>query len=88
MATAVLEQSQKIVEKYLEGGPWESSKLEKLSGGTCNFIYRGTLKTPLSNGTKSVIIKHTPQFVASIPSFKLSDDRGVSPHLLANFLGK
>ena len=66
------------VDESLKGGPYECIPLEKLSGGTANFVYRGILKTPLKDGTKSVVIKHTEEYVASNKNFKLTSTRCVS----------
>ncbi|XMA15802.1 hypothetical protein WAI453_008593 [Rhynchosporium graminicola] len=49
--------------------------LTKLSGGTANFVYRGTLATPFSDGTKTVVVKHTEGYVAQSPGFKLTTTR-------------
>jgi hypothetical protein len=50
------------------------SSLTRLSGGTANFVYRGT---PASS-PDSIIIKHTKSYVASNLSFKLDPKRCVS----------
>lgn len=47
------------------------SSLTRLSGGTANFVYRGTL----SGTTKSIIIKHTKGHSASNPDFKIDSKR-------------
>ncbi|KAJ5663563.1 hypothetical protein N7507_004294 [Penicillium longicatenatum] len=47
------------------------SSLTRLSGGTANFVYRGT---PASS-PDSIIIKHTKSYVASNLSFKLDPKR-------------
>lgn len=49
------------------------SSLTRLSGGTANFVYRGTPATP-----DSIIIKHTKDYVASNQDFKLDAKRCVS----------
>ncbi|KAL2075525.1 hypothetical protein VTL71DRAFT_468 [Oculimacula yallundae] len=63
------------VENSLKDGPYECTSLTKLSGGTANFVYRGTLATPLSDGSKTVVIKHTEGYVAQSPGFKLTTTR-------------
>ncbi|KAF8854704.1 hypothetical protein BDZ45DRAFT_596667 [Acephala macrosclerotiorum] len=63
------------VQESINDGPYACSTLVKLSGGTANFVYRGTLVTPLKDGTETVVIKHTEAYVASNPNFKLSDSR-------------
>lgn len=52
------------------------SSLTRLSGGTANFVYRGTL----SGTTNSIIIKHTKGHSASNPDFKIDSKRCVSVH--------
>ncbi|KAH8801684.1 kinase-like domain-containing protein [Xylogone sp. PMI_703] len=59
----------------LKGTPYECSSLTKLTGGTANFVYRGTLTKPLGDGSKTVAIKHTEGYVADSPDFKLTVER-------------
>lgn len=63
------------VQASLANGPYACSSLEKLSGGTANFVYRGVLRTPLEDGAHTVVIKHTEPYVASNPAFKLTSTR-------------
>ncbi|KAI1384638.1 kinase-like domain-containing protein [Hypoxylon trugodes] len=56
----------------LKGTPYESSSLDILSGGTANFIYRATLSQPLDDGTKEVLVKHSEEYIANNPSFKIT----------------
>ncbi|CZR69204.1 uncharacterized protein PAC_19104 [Phialocephala subalpina] len=57
------------------------ASLIPLSGGTCNFVFRGALAQPLSIGrddvklTKSVIVKHTTNFVSANRNFPLDASR-------------
>ncbi|KAI1448303.1 kinase-like domain-containing protein [Annulohypoxylon stygium] len=67
IASAVLE--------TLKGTPYEASSLEVLSGGTANFIYRVTLSQPLEDGTQNVLLKHSEDYIANSPSFKLTLSR-------------
>ncbi|KAI1769242.1 kinase-like domain-containing protein [Hypoxylon sp. FL1150] len=55
----------------LESTPFAASSLDALSGGTGNFIYRATLRQPLEDGTTQVLVKHSEDYVASAPDFKL-----------------
>jgi hypothetical protein len=76
--TATVDISVQIHES-LKDGPYACTSLVKLSGGTANFVYRGTLETPLEDGTKTIVIKHTEGYVASSPDFKLASNRSVRP---------
>ncbi|KNG81449.1 hypothetical protein ANOM_009573 [Aspergillus nomiae NRRL 13137] len=55
--------------------PYACSSVEQLSGGTANFVFRGTLLQPLPDGTTTVVVKHTEDYVASNREFKLSAAR-------------
>ncbi|KAF5581262.1 phosphotransferase enzyme family [Fusarium pseudocircinatum] len=65
------------VRKALEGTKFEVSKLEKIMGGSVNWIYKAILVTPLDNGEKEVLIKHGEPYMASKPEFALPPLRGV-----------
>jgi hypothetical protein len=39
-----------LISNSLNDGPFSCTSLTKLSGGTANFVYRGILGTPLSDG--------------------------------------
>jgi hypothetical protein len=67
-----------LVSQELSETPYECSSLTRLSGGTANFVYRGILARPLQDGTKTIIVKHGEDFVASNIEFKLTTDRCVS----------
>ncbi|KAI2626636.1 kinase-like domain-containing protein [Hypoxylon sp. NC1633] len=60
------------VAENLKGTPFDASSLDVLSGGTANFIYRATLSKPLEDGTKEVLVKHSEDYVANSPNFKLT----------------
>jgi hypothetical protein len=65
------------VQDSLKDSPYACTSLVKLSGGTANFVYRGILASPLEDGTKTVVVKHTEGYVASNPVFKLASSRSV-----------
>lgn len=64
-----------VVEKQLASTPFVCSSLSRLSGGTANFVYRGT---PTSGNPESIIIKHTENYLSSNSSFQLDAARCVS----------
>lgn len=55
--------------------PYACSSVERLSGGTTNFVFRGTLCRPLPDGAATVVIKHTEDYLASNRDFILSAER-------------
>lgn len=63
------------IEETLKDGPHACRELERLSGGTANYVFRGTLQKPSSDGPHTVIVKYTPPYVANFPSFALTDTR-------------
>ncbi|KAL1880496.1 hypothetical protein VTK73DRAFT_5883 [Phialemonium thermophilum] len=63
------------IEKELSSTEYACTALEPVTGGTGNFIFRGTLSTPLPDGTQEVIIKHGEAYIASNPSFQLPTSR-------------
>jgi hypothetical protein len=65
------------VTQELEGTEYACTSLIPLTGGTCNFIFRGTLRQPLPDGTREVVIKHGEDYVALHPSFRLTTARCV-----------
>ncbi|KAI0440863.1 kinase-like domain-containing protein [Xylaria telfairii] len=56
----------------LERTPYAAASLQVLSGGTANFIYHASLKTPLADGTSDVLIKHSEGYIANSPGMKLT----------------
>ena len=62
------------IAQQLSPTPFACSSLTRLSGGTANFVYRGTL----SSTGQSIVIKHTKDHSASNPDFKIDVTRCVS----------
>ena len=54
------------------------SELTLLGGGTANFLFRGILAQPLQDGTKTVVIKHSKEYVAVNRHFEMNVSRCVS----------
>ncbi|KAI0180901.1 kinase-like domain-containing protein [Hypoxylon sp. FL1284] len=71
MAPINQEEIRAKVLQSLENTSFAASSLDALSGGTGNFIYRATLIQPLEDGTTHVLVKHSEDYVASHPDFKL-----------------
>ncbi|KAK7594810.1 hypothetical protein V3481_005810 [Fusarium oxysporum f. sp. vasinfectum] len=59
------------VQKALEGTKFQVSKLEKITGGSVNWIYKAELVRPLYNGEEEVLVKHGEPYMASKPEFAL-----------------
>lgn len=78
MATSITDEMLTKVQESLKDGPYACVSLDKLAGGTANFVYRGTLVRPLQDGSKTIVIKHTEGYVASNFNFKLTSTRCVS----------
>jgi hypothetical protein len=85
MATETADEVSQQVQESVKDGPYACSSLVKLSGGTANFVYRGVLVTPLEDGSRTIVIKHTEPYVASSPNFKLTATRCVSSYLFKQF---
>ncbi|KAI1772432.1 kinase-like domain-containing protein [Hypoxylon cercidicola] len=75
MASVNREEIKAKVLQSLESTSFAASSLDALSGGTGNFIYRATLRQPLEDGTTEVLVKHSEDYVANRPAFKLPLDR-------------
>ncbi|KAI2782880.1 kinase-like domain-containing protein [Daldinia loculata] len=69
-----VEITSKVLES-LKGTPYEASALDVLSGGTANFIYRASLIQPLEDGAQQVAVKHSEDYIATSPDFKLTLSR-------------
>ncbi|BDD64082.1 hypothetical protein MAP00_008928 [Monascus purpureus] len=61
-----------LIAQQLSQTSFNCSSLVRLSGGTANFVYRGT---PSSSPADSIIIKHGEDYLASNPAFKLDTER-------------
>ncbi|TVY83243.1 4-hydroxytryptamine kinase psiK [Lachnellula suecica] len=75
MATLSPDEMLREVQASLENSQYACTSLTKLTGGTANFVYRGSLVQPLQDGNETVVIKHTEPYSASNTSFKLSSTR-------------
>lgn len=76
--TAQVEKLTEQVLDELSTTEYACSSLKTLSGGSANFIYKGTLIKPLEDGAKEVAVKHGEEFIASFPDFKIPLSRCVS----------
>ncbi|GAD96391.1 hypothetical protein SS1G_01113 [Paecilomyces variotii No. 5] len=74
------------ISKEISSTPYACSSLSRLTGGTGNFVYRGTLIHPLPDGTRTVVIKHAEDYVASQPDFKLPTTRCRAEEYMLNAL--
>ncbi|KAM5496379.1 hypothetical protein McaMca56_004548 [Microsporum canis] len=63
------------VARELSHTPYAISSQALLSGGTANFLFRGTLVQPLPDGAKTVVIKHSEEFVSASRDFPLDVSR-------------
>jgi len=68
-----------------EGSLYECTSLVRLSGGSANFTYRGTLTSPLPDTTSTIIIKHAEPYIAINSSWKLDVIRSVLPAPVITF---
>lgn len=71
-----------LVQQELTNTPYACSSLARMSAGTTNYVFRGTLFEPLTahNGLrcKTIIIKHAKDHVPENESFPLDLSRCVS----------
>jgi hypothetical protein len=58
--------------------PYACTSLEVLSGGTANFLFRGSLIQSLPDGRNTIVVKHFKEFVSANRNFKLDISRCVS----------
>lgn len=66
------------VKKSLEGTPFEATTLTRLPGGSVNWTYAATLATPLPDGTRRVMVKHSEMRMKERPDTILTLERSVS----------
>jgi hypothetical protein len=71
------------VQESLQDTAFEASNLDRLSGGSVNWIYAASLLQPLEDGTMEVVVKHGETHMASKPDMELNLLRCVS--LLLSF---
>lgn len=67
-------QDEKVDERVhqgLRGTEYESSSLQRLTGGLVNWGYRANLLRPLHDGTSEVFLKHGEKFVAKVPDYEV-----------------
>ncbi|KAF6822940.1 hypothetical protein CPLU01_11693 [Colletotrichum plurivorum] len=50
---------------------FEAKRLEKITGGSVNWVFLATLAKPLDDGTTQVLVKHGEKRMASKPDFEL-----------------
>jgi hypothetical protein len=86
MTIPVVETQQQVVKidpvgerilQELSNTPFNCVHLVRLTGGILNFVYRGTLSHPLSDGAITVIIKHAEEFMPGLEGYTLSTHRSV-----------
>lgn len=69
---------QNKVKRVLQDTPFAAASLEKLTGGTANFIYRVVPETPLPDHPHGVVVKQGEPYVATNPAFAIPTSRCVS----------
>lgn len=77
MAEPIASEISSRITQELAPTTFACSSLVPLSGGTANFIFKGTLVKPSEDGTADVLVKHGEAFVAQHPALKLSTLRCV-----------
>ncbi|KAK1753844.1 kinase-like domain-containing protein [Echria macrotheca] len=72
------ENIEKIVDQVrdeLSRTAYQCQVLQPLIGGNANFVFHGTLTTPLSDGTHEILVKHGEPYASSSQSFPLPTSR-------------
>jgi hypothetical protein len=73
-----VQEMESFVLESLRGTDYACSRLERLAGGVANFTYRGHLAAPPEQGEKTIIIKHSEDYIPFAPDFKLDSIRSVN----------
>ncbi len=66
--------------------PYACSSLTVMHGGTANFLFRGVLASPLPNGTKTIVLKHSKEFISANRNFQLDISRCVRSPFCASII--
>lgn len=61
--------------EYLASTPYAATSATRLQGGSSGFIYRAVLKSPLSRGAETVVIKHVEGYASASKQWKISTTR-------------
>ena len=67
------------VQTYLTNTPFASTRIEALSGGNANFVFRLHLATPYE-GRSTLVLKHAKAWVKFDKNFALDVQRQVRDH--------
>lgn len=65
------------IKLHLAQTEFECASLTRLNGGTTNFVFRGILST---QNSKTVIVKHSAEFVSVNRNFLIDPSRCVTIH--------
>jgi hypothetical protein len=74
------------VMQELSQTPYACSSLTLMHGGTVNFLFRGVLASPLPKGTKTVVFKHSKEFISANRNLQLDISRCVRFRFCASFI--
>ncbi|KAF5323592.1 hypothetical protein D9611_005550 [Ephemerocybe angulata] len=65
------------VRSYLAETPFASARVETLSGGSANYVYRLWLESPLEGEIQTAVLKHTKPYVREFKHVAFTDERQV-----------
>jgi hypothetical protein len=65
------------ITRQLSHTSYACSSLQPLNGGTTNFLFRGVLSQPLSDGRETIVVKHSRGYVSENRNFALNISRCV-----------